>query len=170
MPEASSGRGLFNANFQICSQTPTGTVHLSLPDCRKTRYNFCVQPIEQCKAVLRGNKHALSAGPHTEDSVPGLSVNCQTMNPRPRNGSLFLWLPVQTQRETHHFHCICNCQVVLPGKEARKGQACWNARREQNYKEVEILQQPNLHLACTRGYYYSLYSVQKCAVGLPKSC
>lgn len=37
----------------------------------------------------------------------------------------------------------------LPGKEEKKGQACWNVRREQNHKKMEILQQPNLHLACT---------------------
>lgn len=92
----------------------------SLPDCRKTRYNFCVQRIEQCKAVLRGNKQALSVGPHTADSVPGLSVNCQTTHSGLRAAAFLLWLPVQTQREAHHFHRICNCQVVCPGKKRRR--------------------------------------------------
>lgn len=115
------------------------TVYLYLPGC-KMRYNFCVQ---QYKAVLLGDKQTLSVWSYTGGSVAVLSVNCQNINFGLRNDSLFLWLTVQRQRDAS-----LPLHMQPSGGKKRRFRHVGMWRGKQNYKKMEILQRPNLNLAC----------------------
>lgn len=145
MSEASSSPGLFNANFQICSQTlreqciflcqtvvkrDTTSVFSGSNNAKlfyeetsklfqlgRTLRILCRSTVRLSTLASERQPFSLAAGPDTE-----------------RDASLPLHMQLSGG---------------LPGKEEKKSQACWNVRREQNHKKMEILQQPDLHLACT---------------------
>lgn len=116
---------------------------------------FFVQPIETMQSCFtRKQARSFSRG-------RTLRILCRAFQSTVRlstaglrtAASFFGFAGPDTQRERDAslpLHVQLSRCFFCPGKEARKSQACWNARRELNYKEVEILQRPSLRLACAR--------------------
>lgn len=120
MSEASSSPGLFNANFQVCSQT-----------LREQCIFLCQTVVKRdTTSVFSGSNNAKLFYEETSKLFQlgrTLRILCRAFQSTVRLSTLAserqpfsLAAGPDTQRETHHFHCICNCQVVCPGKKRRR--------------------------------------------------